>query len=198
MRKEHTNNETINTGGGNEMSFASISKQKELGTLVKVIDCFGIVEARQLRQLFSHLPDQRYGPLMARLHREGLTLRTPDGLYLKSAHRGVSKIDRDSCIRALWVFILIKKEIVDFSAGVYPVICSVSANRNDYDLIAVNENTIDLINDHREELNNSVVRLFIAADESLLSKIIARSFNDFVLIVGPDGVTDSLKLGGTE
>ena len=43
------------------MTFAHLTKDREFAVMTKLLTIFGIVEARQMRELFSHLSDGQYG-----------------------------------------------------------------------------------------------------------------------------------------
>ena len=64
------------------MSFASKYRGKELTVMVKLLSVFGVVEVRQMRELFSHLDTKKYGKIMTLLHREGMVYTTPDAKHL--------------------------------------------------------------------------------------------------------------------
>lgn len=66
------------------MTFAHLTKDREFAVMTKLLTIFGIVEARQMRELFSHMSDGQYGRIMAQMQREGLAYRTPDGRFLTS------------------------------------------------------------------------------------------------------------------
>ena len=57
------------------MSFASKYRGKELTVMVKLLSVFGVVEVRQMRELFSHLDTKKYGKIMTLLHREAWFIR---------------------------------------------------------------------------------------------------------------------------
>ena len=53
------------------MSFASKYRGKELTVMVKLLSVFGVVEVRQMRELFSHLDTKKYGKIMENRLRAG-------------------------------------------------------------------------------------------------------------------------------
>lgn len=180
------------------MSFSSFSKKNELEALVKVLDCFGVAEERQVRSLFSHLPDDKYGALLSRACREGLALRSSDRLCLRSAHHKVERSERSCRIRAFSVFIRLSKYLTDFSAGTYPTVCSVSTDENVYDIICLEKDTVDAINEQFEQLGESDIRLISTLSAQLLAQLLIRKFTDYAVLVAPDGLTTILRAGGDE
>lgn len=75
------------------MSFASKYRGKELTVMVKLISIFGVVEVRQMQELFSHLNPKTYGKIMNRLHMEGMVFTTPDG-KISSIESTLNRQDR--------------------------------------------------------------------------------------------------------
>ena len=49
------------------MSFASRIKGKEMACIVRILEIFGVVEQRQMRELFSRLSDEAYGKILSHL-----------------------------------------------------------------------------------------------------------------------------------
>ena len=119
------------------MSFASKYRGKELTVMVKLLSVFGVVEVRQMRELFSHLDTKKYGKIMTLLHREGMVYTTPDAKYLASNRMSAAKVDISSSVSCFWALISIKDSIQDFCAGEMPALLTVSATGFDYDLIPV-------------------------------------------------------------
>lgn len=54
------------------MSFATVVGDRQLAYITKILAIFGVVEERQMRELFSYLPAAKYGRIMTRLSSEGL------------------------------------------------------------------------------------------------------------------------------
>lgn len=176
------------------MSFANKYRGKELTVMVKLISIFGVVEVRQMRELFSHLNPKTYGKIMNRLHMEGMVFTTPDAKYLASNRLSTDKIDIESSVSCFWALISIKDSIMDFCAGEMPALLTVSAANYDYDLIPVNEKALTLINDSAFELPESVRRLLIVRSINDANMVERRMKNDFLLVTGKDGVTGSYEL----
>ena len=63
------------------MSFATVVGDRQLAYITKILAIFGVVEERQMRELFSYLPAAKYGRIMTRLSSEGLVYRTSDAKY---------------------------------------------------------------------------------------------------------------------
>lgn len=126
------------------MSFASKYRGKELTVMVKLLSVFGVVEVRQMRELFSHLDTKKYGKIMTLLHREGMVYTTPDAKYLASNRMSAAKVDISSSVSCFWALISIKDSIQDFCAGEMPALLTVSATGFDYDLIPVSEKALSL------------------------------------------------------
>lgn len=176
------------------MSFASKYRGKELTVMVKLLSVFGVVEVRQMRELFSHLDAKKYGKIMTLLHREGMVYTTPDAKYLASNRMSAAKVDISSSVSCFWALISIKDSIQDFCAGEMPALLTVSATGFDYDLIPVSEKALSLINDTCFELPDGVRRLLVMRSINDAVKIERRMKNDFVIVVGEDGVTGSYEL----
>ena len=97
------------------MSFASKYRGKELTVMVKLLSVFGVVEVRQMRELFSHLDTKKYGKIMTLLHREGMVYTTPDAKYLASNRMSAAKVDISSSVSCLFgALISIKDSIQEF------------------------------------------------------------------------------------
>ena len=99
------------------MSFASRYRGSELTVMVKLISIFGVVEACQMRELFSHLGDKQYSKIMSRLHQEGMLYTLPDAEHLASNRLSVNKVNWDDSVASFWALISIKDSIQDFCAG---------------------------------------------------------------------------------
>lgn len=176
------------------MSFAGMTKGKELTFIVKLISIFGIVEERQMRQMFSHLEDRDYGKIMTRLYREGMAYLTTDAKYLASNRYSVEKMNLESSVDCFWVLISIKEKIHDFCAGEMPAILTVAGGDRDYDLISVNQRTVNLINETNIDLPDKVVRLLVMRDIGLSTRLERRFSNDFALVVNPNGEVETYEL----
>lgn len=147
-----------------------------------------------MRQLFNYMPDERYGPILSKLLREGLANNMENGTYLASPRRNLQKVNRNNSVRAFWVFILIRNKIIDFSEAMLPTICTISANSTIYDLIPVADDNIEAINEAVDDLPESNIRLFVVDNTDRIRDIERRFKNDFVFVVGPYGVTDTYEM----
>lgn len=176
------------------MSFASRYRGSELAIMVKLISIFGVVEVCQMRELFSHLGDKQYSKIMSRLHQEGMLYTLPDAEHLASNRLSVSKINWDDSVGSFWALIYIKDSIQDFCAGEMPAILTVSAGEFDCDIIPVNDKTLTLINDACFELPSNVRRFLVVREFDAVVGIERRLHNDFIIVVGKDGVTGAYEL----
>lgn len=176
------------------MSFASRYRGSELTIMVKLISIFGVVEACQMRELFSHLGDKQYSKIMSRLHQEGMLYTLPDAEHLASNRLSVNKVNWDDSVASFWTLISIKDSIQDFCAGEMPAILTVSTGEFDCDIIPVNDKALALINDACFVLPSNVRRLLVVRSFDAAAGIERRLRNDFVIVVGKDGVTGSYEL----
>lgn len=162
--------------------------------MVKLISIFGILEVRQVREMFSHLSDRQYGKIMSRLHQEGMVYTLSDAEHLASNRLSAQKINMEDSVSCFWALIQIKDSIQDFCAGEMPALLTVSAGSADYDIIPVNQKAITLINDACFEIPSHVRRLLVVRSINDAQMIERRLQNDFVVVVGPDGVTGTYEL----
>lgn len=75
-----------------------------------------------------------------------------------------------------------------------PAILTVSTGEFDCDIIPVNDKALALINDTCFELPSNVRRLLVVRSFDAAAGIERRFRNDFVIVVGKDGVTGSYEL----
>lgn len=176
------------------MSFASRYRDSELTVMVKLISIFGILEVRQVREMFSHLSDRQFGKIMSRLHQEGMVYTLSDAEHLASNRLSAQKVNVEDSVACFWALISIKDSIQDFCAGEMPALLTVSAGSDDYDIIPVNDKAVALINDACFEIPSNVRRLLVVRSFADTQRIERRMHNDFVVVVGPDGVTGSYEL----
>jgi len=169
------------------MSFATTVKRHEFTFITRILTIFGIVEERQMRRLFKHLPDQKYGRIMMSLYRQGLVYYTPDGKYIASNEFQANRADRKSSILCFWAFIHIRNKVQDFCAGTAPALVTVAASDTDYDLIPLNEESIATINEMSEEIPAHTVRYLITDDLHKIVKVDRRIKNDYVLQISENG-----------
>ena len=179
---------------GEKMSFAKDVKGRELAVITKLLAIFGIVETRQMRQLFEHLTDKQYGSIMSRLTREGLVYYLPGGKHLATSRFTVEKCHAKESIQAFWVFIKFRNHVLDFCASSPPAILSFTSGETDYDLIAVSDRALKLLNGSNFVAENQTVHLFAVSSIDELSEVETRMKNDYAIEVGPDGVNEIYEL----
>ena len=71
---------------------------------------------------------------------------------------------------------------------------SVAAGAKDYDLIPIRADNIDLINSTVDEIPERTVRFLITNDLQMIANVDRRMKNDFVLLIGNDGVLETYEL----
>lgn len=168
------------------MTFAQQTKDREFAVMTKLLSIFGVVEAKQMRELFSHLPEGQYGRIMAQMQREGLAYRTPDGRYLSTSRYSLHKAEKKDSIMCFWALIRVKNFLLDFCTGVSPAIMSFTSKSTDYDLIPATARTKEILKN--EDLPpKELVRIFVAEAMSEVSDIPTRRENDYVIVVEKDG-----------
>lgn len=175
------------------MSFAKRVGNKQIVMITRLLDCFRVVEERQMAELFSYM-GTNYGRVMARLYREGMAIRSPDSRYLTSSRFAFERTDITSSVMCFWAFIKIKEKVQDFCVGDPPTVVSVAAGAKDYDLIPIRADNIDLINSTVDEIPERTVRFLITNDLQMIANVDRRMKNDFVLLIGNDGVLETYEL----
>ena len=175
------------------MSFASRVGNRQIAMITRLLDCFRVVENRQMAELFSYMGND-YGRVMARLHREGLAVRSSDSRYLTCSEFVLDRTVIASSVMCFWAFIKIKDKVQDFCAGDPPAIVTVAAKNKDYDLIPIKPNNINLINSTIDDIPERSVRFLVTRDLQLVANIDRRVKNDYVLLVGDDGVIETYEL----
>lgn len=168
------------------MTFAHLTKDREFAVMTKLLTIFGIVEARQMRELFSHLSDGQYGRIMAQMQREGLAYRTPDGRFLSTSRYSLQIAEKRDSVMCFWALIRVKNFLLDFCAGVSPAILSFTSKAADYDLIPINSRTKELLREE-EPPAKDLVRIFVAEAMNEVSDIPTRKENDYIIVVEKDG-----------
>ena len=68
------------------------------------------------------------------------------------------------------------------------------AKNKDYDLIPIKPNNINLINSTIDDIPERSVRFLVTRDLQLVANIDRRVKNDYVLLVGDDGVIETYEL----
>ena len=144
------------------MTFAHPTKDREFAVMTKLLTIFGIVEARQMRELFSHLSDGQYGRIMAQMQREGLAYRTPDGRFLSTSRYSLQIAEKRDSVMCFWALIRVKNFLLDFCAGV------------------------SLLREE-EPPTKDLVRIFVAEAMNEVSDIPTRKENDYIIVVEKDG-----------
>ena len=176
------------------MSFASRSSKKELLIISRLLSIFGIVEERQMRILFKHLPPKNYGKIMTRLHREGLLYYTPDGKYIASNSIQAKNSDCRSGVLGFWAFIKIRDKMQDFCAGESPAIATVASFDTDYDLIPITEDNLVRINEMADDVPDHTVRYLITDDLQKIVGVDRRMKNDYVLHINDNGEIETYEM----
>lgn len=167
------------------MSFARLSKGKEIAIIATLLSIFGVVREQQMRALFSHLADSSYGRILSRLRMEGLGYRTPDAKYIASSKFALEKTDTRNSIACFEAFILVRDKIQDFCSGAYPATISITAEDYDYDIIPVSSTRADAINESALNLPDRTVRYLVTTDLATVKQLQLRPKNDFILLVLP-------------
>ena len=175
------------------MSFAKRVGNRQIAMITRLLDCFRVVEDRQMTELFSYMGNN-YGRVMARLYREGLAIRSTDSRYLYSSKFAFERTDIISSVMCFWAFIKIKDKVQDFCAGDPPAVVTVAAGDKDYDLIPVRPDNIDLINHTVDDIPERSVRFLITNDLQMIVNVDRRMKNDFVILVGDNGVLETYEL----
>ena len=176
------------------MKFEHAVKGRELAVITKLLAIFGVVEARQMRTLFSHLSAREYGKILTRLNREGLVYHSHGAKYLSTDKYSVDKARIDASVWAFWAFIRMKDNVLDFCASAAPALLSFSSGEKEFDLIPYSPEQLDLINRARDELPASTARLFVVQEGADFSGIDVRIKNDFAIRVAADGEATVYKL----
>ena len=117
------------------MSFASRIKGKEMACIVRILEIFGVVEQRQMRELFSRLSDEAYGKILSHLNSDGLVYWAKDGVRLAASRLTLERTDFDASVMCFWAFVKMKDKIEDFCSGDPPALITVTTGANTVDLI---------------------------------------------------------------
>ena len=178
------------------MAFADLVRNHELAYISRILSAFGVVEEQQIRTLFGHLDDKKYGQIISRMSREGLSYRTPDAKYVSSSRYTTDRTDTASSVLAFWGFICVKDRVKDFCPGTYPTIVTIATNKSDSDLIPLTQESLDRVNDAYDSIPDDTVRLLVLRDQFLLRQLIRRRKNDVAILVKDNGTTEIYDLGG--
>ena len=176
------------------MKFSTATKDKEVAYITHLLSIFGIVEVRQMRMLFSHLSDAKYGKIMARLHQEGLVFHDPRGKYLSTSRYALNKAKIQDSVRTFWAFIKMKDKAKNFCSGEPPALISFSTGKTDCDMIPVNAENIGEVVSNTADMPENVRRLLIVTDMDELDSMTFRPKNDYVMEVSEDGNVEMYKM----
>lgn len=176
------------------MSFKEMVGNREIHYISMLISCFGIVEAEQMRRLFDYLSSAQYGSIMSRLRRDGMFCTSSDALLLAQNSHAFKALNPDERVMAFEVFIVLRDRITDFSAGDPPAIAALASNENDFALIPVLPERIDLINVSAGRIPDETRRLLVTRDLDLVAGIDRRYKNDYVFHIAPDKKVETYEL----
>lgn len=168
------------------MSFRKLVGSHELPTISMLLSLFGVVETEQMRRLFDHLTDSSYGRIIARMSREGMIYRSPEGKLMAGSPYPLKKCEPEESVLCFEVFIYIKDRIHDFCKGEAPAIVAIAAKNEVFDIIPVNEENLGIINEKSIELDEKTVRFLAVRDVSLVQDIQRRFKNDYVFCMKSD------------
>ena len=178
------------------MLFCNLTKNREVAVISQLLAIFGTVEVRQMRALFSHLSDARFGRIMFRLEREGIVYHNPGGRYLSSSWCAAGRTDPAASVRTFWAFIRVKDRLESFCGGDGPVLVSVSNGADELDMIPVRADSAGEIAAHAAAVPKDVKRLLIVSSAEEADGLAFRDRNDFLMEVGEDGETGLYKIQG--
>ena len=176
------------------MSFASRVKGKEMACIVRILEIFGVVEQRQMRELFSRLSDDAYGKILSHLNSDGLVYWAKDGVRLAASRLALERTDFDASVMCFWAFVKMKDKIEDFCSGDPPALITVTTGANTVDLIPLTPENTDEINRNMEEMPEETKRFLVTRDPQLVSGVQRRYKNDYVLHVDSCGNIETYEL----
>ncbi len=176
------------------MSFESSVKGHEVSYITRLLEVFGVVEQRQMRTLFSHLSDEAYGKILSRLSKEGQIFWAKDGIRLAASRLTMERTSYESSAMCFWVFVKLKRDVVDFCAGDPPAIVTISTKSSVIDIIPVSSGTIDEIDWGMEAIPDQTKRFLVTKDLQLLAGVARRFKNDYVLLVDDSGNVETYEL----
>ena len=174
--------------------FSSMTRGKEVAYITQLLSIFGIAEVRQMRQLFSHLPDAKYGKIMARLHQEGIIYHDPSGKYLSTSRYAIDKARVPDSIRTFWAFIKIKDKVKSFCSGGYPAMLTFTTDKVEYDMIPVNAENMEAVMTSASEIPENVRRLLIVPSMRTIETMNFRVKNDYVMVVEETGEIELYRM----
>lgn len=173
------------------MSFAGYSRGRELEIIVDFLNIFGVVEERQVRELFRFLDERKYGQIISAMNRKSLLAVSPDSRYMARSIYALNRKDKSSSVGCFWALIALKDEIADYSPGDDPAVITILGNKRNIDLIPVTGKNAEAINDSLFYLNDSDIRFLVASDLNHLKDLNRRKESDYVFHVGDEGVINT-------
>ncbi len=176
------------------MSFKKLVGTREIPVISMLLSLFGVVEAGQMRRLFSHLSDASYGRIMARMSREGMICLSEDAKLMAGSPAALKKYEPEDRVLCFEVFIYVKDRIQDYCQGEAPALVTVASSNETFDLIPVNEGCLQLINDKCDEIDEKTVRFLLVRDIGLVESIQRRFKNDYVFCKKEDGTLGIYEL----
>ena len=177
------------------MKFSSTMKGRELTVIIKLLTIFGVVELRQLRLLFDYMPTNAYGKVLSHLKREGLAYFSVDGRYISTSRYSMERGRELDSVLTFWAFIHLRDRILDFCASDPPSLLSFTFEDHDYDLIPGTTENVPAINRQAVTIQAETVRLIVVKDLADVSELEERSVNDYLVLVGTEGVEKIYKAG---
>jgi hypothetical protein len=172
-----------------KMSFEETSHNREIAFITRLLSIFGAVEYRQMRELFSHLSESRYGKILNRLRLEGAVSYSHGAKYLSTSQYALGRAQIQESVRVFWAFIKMKDRVLDFSASAPPALLTFTSGPADYDLIPVSADNQSEIEAAADNVPEKTKRLLVVDSLDEVSTMNFRKENDFVLVVGKDGDT---------
>lgn len=176
------------------MKFSKASKDRELPVIIQLLTIFGVVEQRQLRILFDYMDDNDYGKILSTLNREKMAYFSPDGRYISTNRYSLDHGKRLDAVLAFWAFIQMRDRVLDFCSSDPPSILSFSSADKDYDLVPGSPQNIGAINQQAESIPEKTIRFIVVKDLDDAESLHPRSRNDYLVLVGVDGVKQMYQL----
>jgi hypothetical protein len=184
----------LSAEGWLKMSFEETSRNREVAFITRLLSIFGAVEYRQMRELFSHLSEPKYGKILNRLRLEGAASYSHGAKYLSSSRYALGRAQVQESVRVFWAFIKMKDKVLDFSASAPPALLTFTSGPADYDLIPVNTDNWSEIEVAANSVPEATKRLLVVDSLDAVSTMNFREKNDFVLVVSKDGDTSVYEM----
>ena len=176
------------------MKYSRTSKGRVLPVAIQILTIFGVVEQRQLRLLFDFLSDNNFGKILSLLKREGFIFISPDGKFIASSRYTMVHKKPLESVMTFWAFIYLRDRITDFCASDPPSILTFTASGRDYDLIPGSDENLPAINEQAYSVPDETVRLIVTKTLDIREQVEARKENDYLVLVGQDGVQQFYRL----